>query len=127
MGSGLHQSLGDGPILWFLSFRLSALSDDAQAVVVEVSEAVSTALDEFHFAVEAFGDAIVFGEAPHAGDFLLPAFEGIGQGDDWSEAALGELLNDLDEARSEGSALVRFLVAHSHQRADALHLVIDRA
>jgi hypothetical protein len=50
--------------------------------------------------VEAFGDAVVFGEAPHAGDFLLPAFESIGQGDDWSEATMGELLDDLDKARS---------------------------
>lgn len=76
--------------------------------------------------MEAFGDAVVFGEAPHAGDFLLPVFEGIGQGDDWSEAAVSELFNHMDEARSEGSALVSFLVAHSHQGADALHLVIDR-
>ncbi len=41
-------------------FRLSALSDDAQAVVVKVFEAIGTALDEFHFSVEAFGDSIVF-------------------------------------------------------------------
>jgi hypothetical protein len=84
----------------FCLFGLSALSDDAQAVVIEVSKAVSTALNKFHFAVEAFGDAVVFGEAPHAGDFLLPAFESIGQGDDWSEATMGELLDDLDKARS---------------------------
>ena len=35
---------------------LTALSDHTQAVVVKVSEAVSTALDEFHFSVEALGD-----------------------------------------------------------------------
>jgi hypothetical protein len=36
------------------------MSEDAQAVVVEVSEAEGTALDEFHFAVEALCDAVVF-------------------------------------------------------------------
>jgi hypothetical protein len=81
---GLHQSLGEGTIFSFGSVWLSALSDDAQAVVVEVSEAVGTALDEFHFSVEAFGDAIVFGEAPHAGDFLLPVLERLSQGDEWA-------------------------------------------
>jgi hypothetical protein len=29
-------------------------------------------LDEFHFAVEALGDAVGAGEAPHAHDFLGP-------------------------------------------------------
>jgi hypothetical protein len=42
------------------------LGDDPQAVVIEVSEAVSAALEEFHFLVEAFGNAIVFGKPPHA-------------------------------------------------------------
>jgi len=44
-------------------FVLAALSDDAQAVVVEVSEAEGPALDEFHLAMEALGDAVVFGKA----------------------------------------------------------------
>jgi len=42
------------------------LSDDAQAVVVKVFEAICTALNEFHFTVEAFGNTIASGEAPHA-------------------------------------------------------------
>jgi hypothetical protein len=58
--------------LGFVCVWLSALGDDAQAVVFEVSKAASTALDEFHFSAVAFGDAVVFGESPHAGDFLLP-------------------------------------------------------
>ena len=73
-----------GRFYCFVLFWLSALSDDAQAVVVEVSEAVGTALDEFHFSVDAFGYAIVFGEMPHAGDFLLPTLERLGQGDAWA-------------------------------------------
>jgi hypothetical protein len=65
---------------------LAALSDDAEAVILEVSKAVSAALDEFHFAVEAFGDAVVFGEAPHASDLLPPGGEGMGQSDQRREA-----------------------------------------
>ena len=55
-----------------LIWRLAALSDNAEAVILEVSKAVSAALDELHFAMEAFGDAVVSGEAPHAGDLLSP-------------------------------------------------------
>lgn len=46
-------------------FGLTALSDDAKAVVVKVSEAVSAALDEFHFPMEALCDGVGSGEAPH--------------------------------------------------------------
>ena len=64
-----------------LGFGLTALGDDAQAVVVEVSEAVSTALDEFHFAMEAFGDAVVACKSPHGGDGFEPGLESPGQGE----------------------------------------------
>ena len=47
---GLHQSLGTA-VFWL--FGLAALSDDAEAVVVKVSEAVGSSLDEFHFSMEA--------------------------------------------------------------------------
>lgn len=57
------------------------MSDDSKAVILEISEAVSAALDEFHFAVEALGDAVVFGKSPHAGDGLRPSIEGIGKSD----------------------------------------------
>ena len=112
---GLHQRLGDWPFYCFLSFELPALGDDAQAVVIEVTEAVSATLNEFHFSVEPFGDAVVFGDAPHACDFLLPASQCIGQGDQWREAAVGELSNDIDEAGSQEPALPGLLVAHAHQ------------
>jgi len=54
------------------SYELAALGDDAQAVVGKVSEAIGTALDEFHLAMEAFGNAVVAGEAPHAHDLFSP-------------------------------------------------------
>ena len=91
-------------------FRLSALSDDAQAVVVKVFEAVGAALDVFHFSVEAFGDAVVFGEAPHSGDFLLPVGQCFGEGGKRGEAAVCELSGELEESRSESFALPGLLV-----------------
>ena len=42
-----------------LDLGSTALCDHAQAVVLEVPEAVGAALDELHLAVEALGDAVV--------------------------------------------------------------------
>ena len=42
----------------FVDVLLAALSDDAQAVVVEVSEAVGAALDEFHLSVKTLGKVL---------------------------------------------------------------------
>lgn len=50
------------------------LSDDPKSVVVGASKAVSAALDQLYFPLEALGDPVVFREAPHAGDLLSPAF-----------------------------------------------------
>jgi hypothetical protein len=38
---------------------------------------------------------------------------------------VGELVDDLDESRGELAALVLFLVAFAHQRAEPLHLAMD--
>ena len=48
---------------------LSASSDDSQALVFKVSEAVGAPLNELHLSMEAFSDAIVFGEPPHGRNF----------------------------------------------------------
>ena len=69
---------------------LTAFSDDPQAVVFEVFESVCTALNKFHLPVEAFGDAIVFGEPPHTGDGLIPIGQGFGESFQWFEAAIFE-------------------------------------
>jgi len=64
---------------------------------LEVSKAVSAALDELHFAVEALGDAVVFGEAPHAGDLLAPGGESLSQGEQWREAGGFEVIDGMEE------------------------------
>ena len=74
---GSPPNFGDGVVFWGL---LTALSDNAKAVVGEVFKAVSTALDEFEFAMEALGDAIVFGEAPHGRQRFSPGRQGLSEG-----------------------------------------------
>ena len=95
---GLHQRLGT------IVF-LTAFSDDPQAVVFEVFESVCTALNKFHLPVEAFGDAIVFGEHPHTGDGLIPIGQGFGESFQWFEAAIFEGFNLFEELRDELSCL----------------------
>lgn len=53
-------------------FVLTALSDDSESVVFKVSKPIRSALDEFHFAMEAFGDAVVARRSPHAHDGFYP-------------------------------------------------------
>jgi hypothetical protein len=54
---------------------------------LEIPEAVSTALNEFHLAMESFGDAVAVGEDEHAQDFLLPCLQGLPEGSEQIEAA----------------------------------------
>ena len=54
----------------------AALGDDAEAIVLEVSEAIGASLDELHLSVEALGDAVGFGKSPHGGDLGQPGLEG---------------------------------------------------
>ena len=80
-----------------MDWRLTALSDDAEAVILEVPKAVSAALDELHLAMEALGDAVVLGEAPHAGDLLAPGGEGLSQSNQGREAGGFEIPDGLEE------------------------------
>jgi len=58
---------------------LTASSDHSQAVVLKVSEAIGAPLNQLHFPMEAFGNAIVFGEAPHYRNSAPPADEVFSQ------------------------------------------------
>ena len=68
--TGSPPNFGDG--VGLIGF-LAALSNNAKAVVGEVFKAVSSALNEFHFAMEAFSNAVVFGKAPHGRQGFSPA------------------------------------------------------
>ena len=104
---------------------LAALGDDAQAVVFEVPKAVCTALDEFHFPVEALGDAVVLGEAPHAGDGFLPVEQGFGERLEWFEIGVPELADVPVKDFGVYSALFFGLVFSVHESAELVHLGMD--
>ncbi len=56
------------------------MSDDSEPVIVEVPKAIGPPLDQLHFAVEALGDAVVFGKSPHSGERFGPRSQGLCQG-----------------------------------------------
>ena len=63
---------------------------------VDGEPAVGTALDELHLSMEALGDAVAFGEAPHADDGLVPGGKSFRQRDDGLEAACFEGFDELE-------------------------------
>ena len=73
------------------------MGDDAQAVIFERTEPVRSPLYQFHFSVEALRDAVVAGEAPHAGYFLAPVSQRLCEGEGWLKAAVAQLLDKGEE------------------------------
>ena len=69
---------------------LATLGNDSESVVFEVFKSVGSSLDELHFSMEALGDPVVLGEAPHAGDGLHPVRKSLGQGLQRLEGAVFE-------------------------------------
>jgi len=51
--------------------------------------------------VKALRDAVVAGEAPHAGDFLPPGKQGIAELQQWREPATAERGHLAEEAMSQ--------------------------
>ncbi len=50
---------------------------NSQPIVLEVSKSACLTLEKLHFGVEAFGDSVVVGEAPHRHDLLRPGGQGL--------------------------------------------------
>ena len=121
--SGSPPNFGDGVVLVGL---LSTLSNNAKAIVGEVFKAVGTGLDEFHFAMEAFGDAIVFGKAPHGRQRFSPARERLSQSEHGGEATDFELINESEEFLSQRAAGTLCLVLNIEESAEPMHGVIER-
>ena len=65
---------------------------------MEVFEAVSPTLNELHLSVEALGDAVIFGKAPHGHKSLSPGVKRFGQADEGLERTEPEFINQaLDQ------------------------------
>lgn len=54
------------------------MSDDSESIILEVFEAVSAALNEFHLSMKTFSDAIILGKSPHASNRFKPSLKGLG-------------------------------------------------
>ena len=98
---------------------------NSQSVVLEVSEAVGLTLEDFHFGVEAFGDAVVAGEAPHAGDFLPPGIQGIPELCEWREPATTERSHLAQETVGQLAALLGGTMLLQQQVAQSLFKRVD--
>ncbi len=68
----------------------AAFGDDAEAIVLEVSDAIAAFLDTLHLSVEALGEAVGFGESPHGGDLGQLGAEGRCEDEHGRELALLE-------------------------------------
>jgi hypothetical protein len=73
------------------------------------------ALQDFHFGMEAFGDSVVAGEAPHAGDLLPPGMQDMAELDQWREPATTERADVGKEAACQ--LLAAFLVSRFLEQA----------
>ena len=70
--------------------------------------------------MEAFGDAVVAGEAPHGDDLLGPGRECLSQLDQWWEAGLAQLVNSAQETRHQLFTLSAVAMFFQQQIAEPL-------
>ena len=93
---------------------------------MEVAEAVSLALEDLHFGVEAFGDAVVASEAPHGDDFFRPGRKGLAELDQGCQAGLTQLIDGAEKARDQLFTLFAGAMFFQQQVAEPLFEAIDR-
>jgi len=101
------------------------LGDDPQPVVFKVSKAVGSPLDELHLAMDTFGDAVVTGGPPHAGDRFNPLTEGGCQGLHRLDLVGLQLIELFEQLADEFTALFFGLVLLIHEVAQAVHLLVE--
>ena len=75
--------------------------------------------------MKAFGDAVGFGEAPHADDGLVPVRECLRESDEGSKAARLESGDEVEQLRDQLASLAGIDVFVSHELGSALHLFVD--
>ena len=104
---------------------LAALSDDAPAVIVEISKAISAALNELHLSVEALGEAVIFCKAPHGNESVSPRVKRFGQADEGLERAEPEFINQGNEVADMAATGSGGLVFEAEQLPEFENFVID--
>jgi len=68
--------------------------------------------------MEALGDGVVPGKAPHAADLLGPFGQGFGKRSSGLEAAATKGFDEAEELRGVVAALGRGLVFHAQEREE---------
>jgi hypothetical protein len=63
------------------------------------------AINEFHFVVEALGDAVVASEAPHGDDLVGPSRKSAAQMHELRRAGFTQLVDGAQEARDQDLTL----------------------
>lgn len=86
---------------------MATQNDDSQSVILKVSEAIGTALDEFHLAVEALGWAVAEGDREHAQDLGAPRLQGFAERFHDVEARAFQLIHKAQEGFDDA-----FLLEH---------------
>ena len=86
---------------------------------------MSLGLDQFYLPVEAFGDPVVFGKAPHPGDLLFPVFEGRRQSLHRFKSISLKLPKDRQEPLTPLPALELCLMLLIQKVSDFVHLIVN--
>ena len=76
--------------------------------------------------MEAFGDSVVAGEAPHAGDFLAPGIEHIAELHQWREPATTERAHIGEEAACQRVAALLIPAFLKQAVAEPLFETVNR-
>src|SRR5690606_32090420 len=67
---------GTGHSLHSVDYTIpTALGQDPQPVILKISKSIGTTREHFHFGVEALGNAVGLGKAPHPHDGFQPRSE----------------------------------------------------
>ena len=80
-------------------------------------------VDQFHLGMEASGDAVVAGEAPHQSDFVAPVVQRFAQSGQLRESGLAQLVDGFEEADGQGLALPAAVPAQPEMETERFPLV----
>ena len=99
--SALHQRRGQAPSIGRFSDSFlnnspaisAAQNAHTQAIIFEVAKAIRTPLDQLHFTVKTFCDAVISGKPEHSGHFFPPIMQRLTQGAQWREGRFSKVIN----------------------------------
>ena len=99
--TALHQRRGQAPSKGSFSDRFlnnspsisAAQYAHPQAVIFEVAEAIRSPLNQLHFSMETFCNAVIPSKTEHSGHFFPPIMQRLAQGAQRREGCFSKLIN----------------------------------